>query len=81
MNRLEKITEYNKAPHFTARIFKDGDWWVGVVEEVPGVNAQEKTKEELLVSLQEVLLEILDIKREDSKKDFIGIESEEVVIA
>jgi len=37
----------------TAIINKDGDWWLGWIEEVPGANAQERTKEELLVSLQE----------------------------
>jgi hypothetical protein len=29
---------------FTAIAKKDGDWWIGWIEEVPGVNAQEKTK-------------------------------------
>jgi len=32
-------------------IKKDGDWWLGWVEEIPGANAQEKTKEELMMSL------------------------------
>ena len=37
---------------FTAIVKKDGDWWLGWVEEIPGANAQERTKEELLVSLK-----------------------------
>jgi predicted RNase H-like HicB family nuclease len=36
---------------YTAIVKKDGDWWIGWVEEVPGVNAQERTKEDLLISL------------------------------
>lgn len=38
---------------FTAIIKNDGDWWLGWVEEVPGANAQEKTKDELLIILRE----------------------------
>ena len=45
---------------FTAILKQDGEWWVGWVEEVPGVNAQEKTKAELLCSLREILREALD---------------------
>jgi hypothetical protein len=29
---------------FTAITKQDGDWWIGWIEEVPGVNAQEKQK-------------------------------------
>jgi len=44
----------------TAIVKKDGDWWVGWIKEVPGVNAQEKTKSKLMASLKEVLAEALD---------------------
>ena len=40
---------------YTAVVKQDGDWWIGWVEEVPGVNAQESTREELLASLRVVL--------------------------
>ncbi len=46
--------------NYTAIVKKDGDWWVGWIEEVPGVNAQEKTKSKLMASLKEVLAEALD---------------------
>ena len=29
---------------FTAIVKKDGDWWLGWVEEIPGTNAQVKNK-------------------------------------
>jgi len=35
---------------YTAIITKEEDWWLGWVEEIPGANAQEKTKEELIIS-------------------------------
>jgi hypothetical protein len=31
---------------------KVGDWWIGWLIDLPGVNAQEKTQEELLESLR-----------------------------
>jgi len=33
---------------FTAVIKQDSGWWIGWIEEVPGVNAQERTKQALL---------------------------------
>lgn len=60
---------------YTAAIKKDGDWWIGWIEEVPGVNCQEKTKEELLKSLQVTLEEALLFNKQDAIKaaesDFI----------
>jgi len=35
-----------------AVIKKSGSWWIGWLVDIPGVNAQEKTKEELLESLR-----------------------------
>lgn len=49
---------------FTAIVKRDGDWWVGWIEEIPGANAQERTKEELLISLKEAAQDIIAIHRE-----------------
>ena len=48
------------AANYTAIVKKDGAWWLGWIEEVPGVNAQEKTKSKLMATLKEVLAEALD---------------------
>jgi predicted RNase H-like HicB family nuclease len=53
---------------YTAILKQDGDYWIGWVEEVPGVNAQEKTKEELLASLKDILLEALEFNREEARE-------------
>jgi predicted RNase H-like HicB family nuclease len=53
---------------YTAVIKQDGDWWIGWVEEVPGVNAQESTREALLASLREVLAEALTMNREEARQ-------------
>jgi predicted RNase H-like HicB family nuclease len=37
---------------FRAVIKQLDDWWIGWLVDLPGVNAQEKTKEELLESLR-----------------------------
>ena len=39
-------------------------WWIGWVEEVPGVNCQEKTYEELLDTLKITLSEALELNQE-----------------
>ena len=51
---------------YTAVIRQDGPWWIGWVEEVPGVNAQEQSREALLESLREVLREALEFNRQDA---------------
>lgn len=50
----------------TAVVKQDGDWWIGWVEEVPGVNAQEATREALLDALKMVLQEALAMNRADA---------------
>jgi predicted RNase H-like HicB family nuclease len=37
---------------FRAMIKKSDTWWIGWLVDLPGVNAQEKTREELLESLK-----------------------------
>ena len=51
---------------YTAIIKQDKDWWIGWIEEVPGVNCQEKTREELLVSLRGTLQEAIDFNRKEA---------------
>ncbi|MBT8420779.1 MAG: type II toxin-antitoxin system HicB family antitoxin [Gammaproteobacteria bacterium] len=53
---------------FTAIVKKDGDWWIGWVEEIPGANAQERTRDELMVSLTEAARDILDVQHRESIK-------------
>jgi predicted RNase H-like HicB family nuclease len=66
--------------NFTAVIKQDGDWWIGWIEEVPGVNCQEATREELLESLRITLREALEFNRQDAVS-IAGTDYEEVPIA
>jgi len=44
--------EPNYFNEYTAVIKQKNDWWVGWIEEVPGVNCQEKTHGELKEALE-----------------------------
>lgn len=48
---------------FTAIYKKEGKWYLGWVEEVPGVNTQGKTLKETKENLKEALLLVLDTNR------------------
>ncbi len=64
---------------FTAIVKQRGDWWVGWIEEVPGVNGQEKTKVELLHSLKGILSEALEFNRAEARAAAESNYSEEPV--
>lgn len=64
---------------YTAITQQDGGWWVGWIEEIPGVNAQERTKEELMISLRDVLKEALEFNREEARASARGGYTEELV--
>ena len=64
---------------YTAIVKKDGRWWIGWIEEVPGVNAQEKTKAGLLRSLRVILRGALAFNRVEARKAAKDDYSEEFV--
>ncbi|MEK6764910.1 MAG: type II toxin-antitoxin system HicB family antitoxin [Planctomycetota bacterium] len=51
---------------YTAVIKQEDDCWIGWIEEVPGVNCQEKSREELLETLKVTLEEALEFNRQDA---------------
>ena len=53
---------------YTAIIQHRAPWWIGWIEEVPGVNCQEPTKKELLETLRVTLAEVLEINRTNARK-------------
>ena len=65
---------------YTAIIKNTGEWWVGWIEEVPGVNCQERTREQLVESLRITLQEALELNREDARAS-AGPEFQEEKIA
>jgi predicted RNase H-like HicB family nuclease len=51
---------------YKAVIQHHGDWWIGWVEEIPGVNSQGHTREELMENLHSALQEALEMNRADA---------------
>lgn len=43
-------------------IKQSGEWWIGWLVDLPGVNAQEKTREELIESLVSGAMDMLSLE-------------------
>ena len=52
---------------YNAVIKEDGPWWIGWIEELPGVNSQGATREELLENLRSALEEAIEMNRADAR--------------
>lgn len=65
---------------YTAIVKAAGAWWIGWIEEVPGVNCQERTREELVETLRITLAEALDFNRAEARRA-AGTNFEETRIA
>jgi predicted RNase H-like HicB family nuclease len=55
-----------KKAAFTAVIRRSGKWWIGWLEEIQGVNAQARSKPELIRDLRSALKEALEMNREEA---------------
>lgn len=54
------------APSYTAVIQRDGELWIGWIEEIPGVHSQGETRDELIENLRSALQEALEMNRSDA---------------
>lgn len=52
--------------NYTAVVQQDGEWWIGWVQEIPGVNSQGKSRDELLENLRDALEEALEMNRAEA---------------
>jgi len=66
--------------NYNAVLREDADCWIGWIEEVPGVNCQERTREELIDTLRVTLREALEFNRREAI-DAAGPGYEEELIA
>lgn len=64
------------AANYTAVVQQHGEWWIGWVEEVPGVNSQGRTRAELLENLADALEEALEMNRADARASASGMYEE-----
>lgn len=51
---------------YTAIIKHQGSWWIGWIEEVPGINCQERSRKELVESLRITLQEAIEFNRQEA---------------
>ena len=51
---------------YTAVIQRDGEWWIGWLEEVPGINSQGSTRDELIENLRSALEEAVEMNRAEA---------------
>ena len=51
---------------YKAVIQRDGKWWIGWVEEIPGVNGQGRTRRACLESIRSALKEALEMNRSEA---------------
>jgi predicted RNase H-like HicB family nuclease len=65
---------------FTAVIKHENPWWIGWIEEVPGVNCQERSREELLITLRETLEEALEFNRQEAIEAAGSVYEEELLM-
>lgn len=52
---------------YTAAIQRDGEHWIGWIEEIPGVDSQGTSRDELLENLRSALHEALEMNRSESQ--------------
>ena len=65
---------------YTAVIQSDGAWWIGWLEEIPGVNCQAESRDKLVENLKSALAEMLEMNRDEARKA-AGDDFEEILIS
>ncbi|MBU1488020.1 type II toxin-antitoxin system HicB family antitoxin [bacterium] len=61
--------------NYHAHIEQDGEWWIGYLMDLPGVNAQEKSRQELIESLKIGARDMLDYPALKSRQpDLVTVE-------
>jgi len=67
---------------YTAVLKQEDEWWIGWIEEVPGVNCQERTYDELRETLEITLKEALEFNRQDALAAAgVGFREEKIAIS
>jgi predicted RNase H-like HicB family nuclease len=63
---------------YTAVVQQHGQWWIGWVQEVPGINSQGATRAELIDNLRDALDEALEMNRQQARAAASAGQFEEV---
>jgi hypothetical protein len=63
---LSTMRKAHMQQNYTAVIKQDAEWWIGWIEEIPGVNCQEPSRETLVETLRVTLREALELNRQEA---------------
>jgi predicted RNase H-like HicB family nuclease len=66
--------------NYTAIVQQRDEWWIGWIEEIPGVNSQAPSRDELIHDLRSALLEALEMNRADALAAVEGASFEKVTV-
>lgn len=67
--------------NYTAIVQQRGDWWIGWIEEIPGVNSQAATRDELIDDIRSALQEALEMNRAEALAAVEGTSFEKVKVS
>ena len=56
------------APHFTARVYREGEWFVAFCPEMPEANGQGQTEDDAVKSLHDAIELLIEDRRADAEK-------------
>ena len=59
---------------FTAVFQREGKWWIGYIEELPGANTQGRTLDEARENLKEAVVLIIEANRKLAQTELEGKE-------
>jgi predicted RNase H-like HicB family nuclease len=65
---------------YTAVIKQESECWIGWIKEIPGVNCQEYSKEELINTLKVTLEEALEFNEEEAISAIGSGYNEEIIV-
>lgn len=65
---------------YTAITKKINNWWIGWIEEIPGINCQELTHEKLIETLKISLKEAIEFNRLDAQNAAVSDYKEEIIL-
>lgn len=57
----------NDVNEYTAVVHRDGHWWIGWLEKIPGVSSQGESGEELIENLRSPLADALEMNRSEGR--------------
>ena len=67
--------------NYTAIVQHRDDWWIGWIAEIPGVNSQAATRDELLDDLRSALQEALEMNRAEALAEVEGESFEMITVS